>query len=501
MANVANNYCVPIFHCVPLHDFIKHNSNINFFLMNSNKQQLLLQLHDVGAIQFGSFTLRSGATSPFYLDFRRLVAYPQLLKAICTELWHLVKDLEFDFLCGVPYAALSFATGVSVAHNVPMVVKRKKRKTHGSKKLVEGVFEHGQSCVVVEDIVTSGISLLETLVALEQEGLRITDAVAIVDRKQGGTDILAQKGYTVHTIFDIYEVFNALLDAGRIDQKMYNQCLHFVRTNITKQLPTVKPLANIAIPNYKARNQYCQHPIAKRLLHIIETKKTNLTLSADVDNSAELLQLADTVGPHICMLKTHVDVLNDFDRSTVFALQQLAKKHNFLLFEDRKFCDIGNTVRKQFMAQLFNIANWADVITVHVVAGASTVISLKNTPYAHNTGLIIIAQMSTSDTLTTDSYIKKAVQIGEAHKDVVIGLVAQQRWSNDMGLLQFTPGVHLAAKGDAHGQTYNTPQVAFHERGTDVIIVGRGIYQANDPVAAAIAYKTAAWQAYQTRLA
>ena len=75
-----------------------------------NKKELALKLFDLGVLQFGEFTLKSGLQSPFYLDFRRIVAYPDVLKNISEQLWDLVAELKFDHLCGVPYAALSISS-------------------------------------------------------------------------------------------------------------------------------------------------------------------------------------------------------------------------------------------------------------------------------------------------------------------------------------------------------------------------------------------------------
>lgn len=463
----------------------------------SHKQALALQLYDIGAIQFGQFMLRSGIPSPIYLDMRRIVSYPELLRQISQELWTLIADKSFDFLCGVPYAALSLASGMSLLANKPMVVKRKERKSYGAKRMVEGVYQVGQSCAVIEDIVTSGVSLVETINDLEQEGLLVHHAATIVDREQGGNKILAQKGYTLHALFTITELLDILLDNNRIDKNTHQQIIDFLHHTTYQKLPETS-IAPTPAPklSYQERISHCSNPIAKRLLQIMIQKQTNLALSADTKTAAELLQLADSVGEHICMLKTHVDNLPDFDRKFTAELQKIAKHHNFLLFEDRKFADIGHIVRQQYTSPIFGISEWADVVTVHVVAGEASIVALRDTGNFAAKGMIIVAQMSTKDTLTDENYLQKAVEIGGSHKDCVIGFVAQSRVHNDWGMLQFTPGIHLASKGDSMGQTYNTPDIALKERGTDVIIVGRGIYAAENPKEAAKAYQNTAWQAY-----
>src|SRR5574343_181145 len=102
------------------------------------KTELALKLVDIGVLQFGSFTLKSGLQSPFYLDFRRIIGYPYILKAISQRLWALAADLQFDHLCGVPYAALSLSSSMSILLDKPLVIKRKEQKKHGTKKLVDG---------------------------------------------------------------------------------------------------------------------------------------------------------------------------------------------------------------------------------------------------------------------------------------------------------------------------------------------------------------------------
>lgn len=99
------------------------------------------------------------------------------------------------------------------------------------------------------------------------------------------------------------------------------------------------------------------------------TKQTNLCLAADVTNGTDLLNLAERVGPHICLLKTHVDIIEDFNDNLVKCLQAIATSHNFMLFEDRKFADIGKTVEYQYTKGIYAISSWANVVTAHSVTG------------------------------------------------------------------------------------------------------------------------------------
>ncbi|KNE59622.1 orotidine 5'-phosphate decarboxylase [Allomyces macrogynus ATCC 38327] len=129
--------------------------------------------------------------------------------------------------------------------------------------------------------------------------------------------------------------------------------------------------------SYEARRAHFTNTLATQLLDLIIAKQSNLCVSADLTKAADVLQLADQVGPYICMLKTHADIIEDFDAKFVEALQKLAGKHGFLIFEDRKFADIGNTVQHQYAHGVHKIADWAHVVNAHTLPGEGIISGLK----------------------------------------------------------------------------------------------------------------------------
>lgn len=171
-----------------------------------NSLALLQSLININIIKYGEFTLRSGEISPIYIDLRSIISYPSLLRSVAHALWERVKKLQPSLLCGVPYAALPLATCISLDQNIPMLMCRKEAKEYGAKKQVEGVFTKGQNCLIIEDVVTTGGSVLQVADILKKQGLQVTDIVVLVDRQQGGKQALMQLGYQLHSVYSLDEL-------------------------------------------------------------------------------------------------------------------------------------------------------------------------------------------------------------------------------------------------------------------------------------------------------
>lgn len=247
---------------------------------------------------------------------------------------------------------------------------------------------------------------------------------------------------------------------------------------------------------YSERADFCKNPLAKKLFQLMDDKKSNLALSADVTRGQELLALADQLGPEICVLKTHIDIVEDFTPELTRKLQELAQKHRFLIFEDRKFADIGNTVKLQYQQGIYHIVDWADIINAHSLPGPGIVSGLAEAGLAKQRGLLLLAEMSSANNLFHADYVQQTVAMAEQFPEFVMGFIAQRKLSDHPGWIYMTPGIQFAGKSDGLGQQYISPQQAITQNGTDVIIVGRGIIKASDPVSEAKKYRDAAWEAY-----
>eukprot|EP00898_Chlorokybus_atmophyticus_P006173 jgi/Chlat1/6557/Chrsp45S06032 len=455
---------------------------------------LVLELFSVGAVKFGNFKLKSGIQSPIYIDLRIIVSYPKLLRAVSK-----VRNKNNSTAVS---KSLPIATCMSLDQDVPMLMRRKEVKDYGTRKAIEGAFQKGQYCLVIEDLVTSGASVLETVAPLEVEGLVVSDTVVLLDREQGGRAFLKSRGIELHSCLTLSQETH--LPAGmstlHLEYMLEHQLLcayaHMCMFMLCVKAHYIATLQRAAVsPNAAGR----------RLLEVMEAKKSNLSVAADVSTSAELLELADKIGPEICMLKTHVDLLDDFTPEFGSKLRQLADKHNFVIFEDRKFADIGNTVVGQYAGGIYKIAEWADIVNAHVIPGPGIIAGLKSAGLSKGRGLVLLAEMSSQGTLARGSYTEAAVAMAAEQSDFVMGFIsiAPSKWAGGRGgdaLIHMTPGVQMAKGRDALGQQYDTPDVVIGERGSDIIIVGRGVIKAADPAAAAQEYRKAGWTAYESSL-
>ncbi|KAI0736174.1 Orotidine 5'-phosphate decarboxylase domain-containing protein [Fomitopsis betulina] len=262
---------------------------------------------------------------------------------------------------------------------------------------------------------------------------------------------------------------------------------------------------------YARRAEKHTNPAAKALLETIERKKSNLCVSVDVSKQADFLRIIDVVGPYVCLIKTHIDVIEDFEPSLIDRLRELSTKHDFLIFEDRKFADIGNTVALQYSSGVYRISSWSHITNAHPVPGPGIITGLASVGQPLGRGLLLLAEMSTKGNLATGAYTAQAVEMARAHRDFVIGFIAMRRMDgvasggavDDEDFLILTPGVGLDSKGDAMGQQYRTPREVVYESGCDVIIVGRGIYgkgRDEEIKEQAERYRREGWEAYEERL-
>jgi len=182
-------------------------------VMDKNRKVFIAEplaegLLSMGCIQFGEFTLKSGLLSPIYIDLRRLVAFPGWMTQVAAAYIRLLKGLEFDRIAGLPYAALPIATAISLQGNWPMLYPRKSTKDYGTAAEIEGVYNSGETVVVIDDLATTGGSKFEAIEKLTAAGLTVRDVVVLIDRESGAREALEKEGFQLHALLTLTQLLD-----------------------------------------------------------------------------------------------------------------------------------------------------------------------------------------------------------------------------------------------------------------------------------------------------
>ncbi len=156
-----------------------------------------------GMIKFGDFTLTSGKKSTYYVDIKEACTNPATLSEICEEL---EKKSIYGTIAGMELGAVPLIVGISLKTDKPYVIVRKGERNHGTKKQIIGNIIPGSKIDLIEDVVTTGNSLLKTALALRENGAIVDHAVCVVDRESGGEDLLKENGIKLESVVKISEL-------------------------------------------------------------------------------------------------------------------------------------------------------------------------------------------------------------------------------------------------------------------------------------------------------
>jgi len=198
-------------------------------------KEFAIFLHENDIIKFGDFTLASGKNSSYYIDLRLVPSYPHQFRKMIKNLQNLIIEKtgldNFDSLASVPTGGLVVASALAIEVVKPLIYVRNKPKEHGTTKSIEGKISAGMKVVMVDDVATTGTSVLNGIKQLKESGLLISDVYVIINRLEGVDKALDHIGVQIHQLTDILEITNVLFQEKLVSKEIFDKIKNQVNQN------------------------------------------------------------------------------------------------------------------------------------------------------------------------------------------------------------------------------------------------------------------------------
>jgi orotate phosphoribosyltransferase len=187
------------------------------------KVELCKILNRIGALQFGTFKLTTGKISPYYVDLRVVPSFPDAFQKVCSYYVEFIRDeigeKNFERIAGIPIAGIPFASIIAYNFKKPFLYIRKGVRLHGRQRRIEGIIAPGDRVLLVDDLITTGLSLRKACKAITAEGGVVNEAAVLIDRQESGKERLAKDDIRLHALLNISEIANTMRELGTIDEE------------------------------------------------------------------------------------------------------------------------------------------------------------------------------------------------------------------------------------------------------------------------------------------
>ena len=198
-------------------------------------KEFAIFLYKNNIIRFGNFTLASGKNSSYYVDLRLIPSYPHQFRKMTKNLQNLIVEKtgldDFDCLASVPTGGLVVTSALAIEIVKPLIYVRSKPKEHGTTKSIEGKISAGMKVVMIDDVMTTGTSVLNGINQLKEAELLVSDLYVIINRLEGGDKALSDIGVQTHQLTDILEITDILFQEKLIDKEIFEKIKNQVNRN------------------------------------------------------------------------------------------------------------------------------------------------------------------------------------------------------------------------------------------------------------------------------
>jgi orotate phosphoribosyltransferase len=197
------------------------------------KVEICKILNKIGALQFGAYKLTSGKISPYYVDLRMVPSFPDAFQKVCDFYVGFIRDeigvKNFERMAGIPVAGIPFASLIAYSLQKPFLYVRKGVRLHGRQRRIEGILAPGDRVLLIDDLITTGLSLRKAAKGLIAEGGVVTDAVVLLDREEGGKEKLEKSGIKLHALLTMSEIAHKLYEIEAIDDEQLKTILKQIK--------------------------------------------------------------------------------------------------------------------------------------------------------------------------------------------------------------------------------------------------------------------------------
>ena len=198
-------------------------------------KEFAIFLYKNNIIRFGNFTLASGKNSSYYVDLRLIPSYPHQFRKMIKNLQNLIVEKtgldDFDCLASVPTGGLVVTSALAIEIVKPLIYVRSKPKEHGTTKSIEGKISAGMKVMMVDDVMTTGTSVLNGINQLKEAELLVSDLYVIINRLEGGDKALSDIGVQTHQLTDILEITDILFQEKLIGKEIFEKIKNQVNRN------------------------------------------------------------------------------------------------------------------------------------------------------------------------------------------------------------------------------------------------------------------------------